>query len=159
MPLTPDEQAEVLARIERDPIVTVKATLRAAFKRWTNWPFSGTRRRAMFDAWEANEDTQTNRVMSTAGLAVVAPIEALKEDIEGLRLAYARQRKDTKRQSEQMGRLTKQIDDMQVLVDTLYRERALHGRDISRPNEVAAWVDEGLAAREMAVGATTHAAK
>ena len=155
MPLTPEEQAEVLARIERDPVVTAKARLRAAFKRWTRWPFSRTRRRAMFDAWEANEDTQTNRVMSTAGLAVVGPIEHIKETVEGLRQEQARQRKAMKSMTAQMGLMFKQLDDMRAEVDTLYRERALrlHSED------VAAWIDDGLAAREQAVGAAHDAAK
>jgi len=142
MPLTPDEQAEVIARIERDPVVKSADNLRRALRQLIDWPFSRKRRRSFLGAMEDDHELLVNRLMVTAGSTVVGPLEDIRAE-------QARHRKDMKALSTQMGRLTKQLDDMRAELDTLYRERALrlHSED------VATWIDDGLAAREQAVGA------
>jgi len=140
MPLTPEEQAEVIARIERDPVVKSADNLRRTLRQLIRWPFSRKRRRAYLGAMEDDHELLVNRLMVTAGSTVVGPLEALKSDLGRLRAAQARQ-------AAQMGRLTKQMDGMQAQLDTLYRERALSGHY----EEVDAAIADGLSAREASV--------
>ncbi len=119
--LSHDEQAEILDRVARDPIVQAGDNLRAALTRYVRWPFSRTRRRALFAAWEDDHAALVNRLMGTTGAAVVAPLEKLRDEQQ--------------RQAKTIAKIQTRAGDMEFRLSQL-EAAALHSLAVGAlPNE------------------------
>ena len=87
MPLTNEEQAEVLARVASNEVVRVRQALRDAMWRWICLPFSHARLNLFLDAFERVQDVNANRVIGNIAPLIVpfdARLTALEQRVTEL---------------------------------------------------------------------------